>query len=151
MTLFFKQTHRNKSATRKALLPLYQCDLCEYETNKKSNSDLYRQYHFKKAAYQCNRCSYSLSMPNRLIYHLENHHSDLKQVILFLSLHAYIGRNVYNYLQVGSNLGEILFLVTKANHGNDESSTNTVYNSTHFVFGIIIVKRFINYRRSWRI
>ncbi len=95
-------------------------------------------------------------MPNRLIYHLENHHSDLKQVILFLSLHVYIGRNVYNYLQVGSNLGENPFprnesKRVKRHHGNDESSTNTVYNSTHFVFGIIIVKRFINYRRSWRI
>ena len=38
----------------------------------------------------------------------------------------------------------------KSHHGNEESSTNEVHNLTHYAFGII-VKGFINFRRSWEI
>ena len=141
---------------------LYKCDQCEYVINKKSNFEHHRQFHVKKSAYQCHRCSYSVSVTQRLTYHLKNHHSELDQVIWFIILlKSYlcvtsiiiIFRRKVNYCVKFRE--KIRLLTTKVNVWNHTMETKNLahtryFNLTHYAFGII-VKGFINFRRSWEI
>lgn len=121
---------------------LYQCDLCEYESNLKSNLEKHRQYHLNKSTHQCNRCSYSVSTSYRLTLHRKNHHSEPDQVIGFIFLLKFV-RNVYNFRVIIFFKAEndLLFQVlgnnsvprheskrVKRQHENDESSTDEVDN-----------------------
>ena len=52
--------------------------------DKEKELEKHRQFHVIKSKHQCNRCSYSASLPQHLSAHMRNHNPNLEQVLICL-------------------------------------------------------------------